>query len=109
MALISFWASLVFYNSYLPDIAYPDQQDIASARGFSYGYIGSVILLLINLIISSIIPFLIWGPFFPDLIVSVSTIFFLYHLQKMIFSMTDLHDEKEIFLIYLLWHENCLF
>ena len=50
-ALIGLWASLVFYNSYLPDIAYPDQQDMASARGFSYGYIGSVILLLINLIV----------------------------------------------------------
>ena len=50
-ALIGLWASLVFYNSYLPDIAYPDQQDIASARGFSYGYVGSVILLLINLMI----------------------------------------------------------
>ena len=33
-ALIGLWASLVFYNSYLLDIAYPDQQDIASARGF---------------------------------------------------------------------------
>ena len=33
-ALIGLWASLVFYNSYLPDIAYPDQQDIASARVF---------------------------------------------------------------------------
>jgi len=36
----------------------------------------------INLIISSIIPFLIWGPFFPDLIVSVSTLFFLYYAIK---------------------------
>ena len=35
---------------------------------------------LINLIIASIIPFLIWGPFFPDLIVSVSALFFLYHV-----------------------------
>ena len=33
----------------MPDIAYPEQQDLASARGFSYGYIGSVLLLLINL------------------------------------------------------------
>jgi len=49
LALIGLWASLVFYNSYLPDIAYPEQQDRASARGFSYGYIGSVILLLVNL------------------------------------------------------------
>ena len=49
LAMIGIWASLVFYNSYLPDIAYPDQQDRASARGFSMGYIGSVLLLLVNL------------------------------------------------------------
>ena len=49
MGLIGYWGSLVFYNSYLPDIAYPEQQDRISARGFSMGYIGSVILLLINL------------------------------------------------------------
>ena len=47
--LIGFWGSLVFYNSYLPDIAYPDQQDAVSARGYSLGYIGSVILLIFNL------------------------------------------------------------
>lgn len=49
LALIGLWSSLVFYNSYLPDIAYPEQQDRASARGYSFGYIGSVILLLVNL------------------------------------------------------------
>lgn len=49
LAMIGIWTSLVFYNSYLPDIAYPDQQDRASARGFSMGYIGSVLLLLVNL------------------------------------------------------------
>ncbi len=49
MALIGFWGSLVFYNSYLPDIAYPEQQDAVSAKGYSLGYIGSVILLIINL------------------------------------------------------------
>ncbi|MFI0426460.1 MAG: MFS transporter [Flavobacterium sp.] len=48
-ALIGFWGSLVFYNSYLPDIAHKDQQDKISAKGFSLGYIGSVILLLICL------------------------------------------------------------
>ncbi len=47
--LIGFWGSLVFYNSYLPDIAYENQQDAASARGYSMGYIGSVILLVFNL------------------------------------------------------------
>ncbi len=49
LALIGLWSSLVFYNSYLPDIAYPEQQSSASARGFSMGYIGSVLLLLVNL------------------------------------------------------------
>jgi len=37
---------------------------------------------LINLIIASIIPFLIWGPFFPDLIVSLSALFFLFYVFK---------------------------
>ncbi|HEX8269527.1 MAG TPA: MFS transporter [Flavobacterium sp.] len=49
LGLIGFWGSLVFYNSYLPDIAFPEQQDKISARGYSMGYIGSVVLLLINL------------------------------------------------------------
>ncbi|HLF53279.1 MFS transporter [Flavobacterium sp.] len=47
--LIGFWGSLVFYNSYLPDIAFPEQQDKVSAKGYSIGYIGSVLLLIINL------------------------------------------------------------
>ncbi|WGH77061.1 MFS transporter [Tenacibaculum tangerinum] len=49
LASIGFWASLVFYNAYLPEVAHPEQQDRASAKGFVYGYIGSVILLLLNL------------------------------------------------------------
>ncbi|MDO6597537.1 MFS transporter [Oceanihabitans sp. 2_MG-2023] len=49
MGLIGYWGSLVFYNSYLPDIAFPEQQDSISAKGFSFGYIGSVLLLIINL------------------------------------------------------------
>lgn len=44
--LIGFWGSLVFYNSYLPDIAHKEQQDSLSAKGYSFGYVGSVILLL---------------------------------------------------------------
>ncbi len=50
LALIGFWGSLVFYNSYLPDIAFAEQQDKVSAKGYSMGYIGSVILLLLNLV-----------------------------------------------------------
>jgi UMF1 family MFS transporter len=48
-ALISFWASLVFYNSYLPDIAFKNQQDAISAKGYALGYFGSVLLLVFNL------------------------------------------------------------
>ena len=50
MGLLGYWGSLVFYNSYLPDIAYPEQQDHISAKGYSWGYVGSVLLLLINLV-----------------------------------------------------------
>ena len=39
-------------------------------------------LTLINLIVTSIIPFLIWGPFFPDLIVSISALFFLFYIFR---------------------------
>ncbi|MDQ8015266.1 MAG: MFS transporter [Flavobacterium nitrogenifigens] len=49
LGLLGYWGSLVFYNSYLPDIAFEEQQDRISAKGYSLGYIGSVILLLINL------------------------------------------------------------
>ena len=49
LALISFWASLVFYNSYLPDIAFKEQQDSISAKGYALGYFGSVLLLILNL------------------------------------------------------------
>jgi len=49
LALLGFWCSIVFYNSYLPDIAEPKDQDALSAKGLSYGYVGSVILLVINL------------------------------------------------------------
>lgn len=49
MGLLGYWGSLVFYNSYLPDIAFEEQQDQISAKGFSMGYFGSVLLLLLNL------------------------------------------------------------
>ena len=49
MASIGFWSSIVFYNAYLPEVAHPEQQDRVSAKGFSLGYIGSVLLLAFNL------------------------------------------------------------
>ena len=54
--------------------------------------------ILINLIIVSIIPFLILGPFFPDLIVSVSSLFFLYHLLKI---NNFYYFSKKPFIIFL--------
>ena len=57
LAMIGFWGSLVFYNSYLPEIAFDHQQDSVSAKGYSLGYFGSVILLIVNLVMVN----------FPDL------------------------------------------
>jgi UMF1 family MFS transporter len=47
IACIGFWSSLVFYNSYLPEIAAPEDRDRISAKGFMMGYIGSVLLQII--------------------------------------------------------------
>lgn len=47
IACVGFWGSLVFYNSYLPEIAAPADRDRVSAKGFAMGYIGSVILQII--------------------------------------------------------------
>lgn len=57
IACIGYWASVVFYNSYLPDIAAPQDRDRISAKGFSYGYAGSVLLQIICLVFI----------FFPDI------------------------------------------
>ncbi len=51
VACIGYSGSIVFYNAYLPEIASVDKQDKVSAKGFAMGYIGSVILLLISLVL----------------------------------------------------------
>ena len=51
ISCIGFWASLVFYNSYLPDLVPESQRDRISARGFTWGYVGSVILQIICFVI----------------------------------------------------------
>jgi UMF1 family MFS transporter len=48
LAVVGYSGSLVFYNSYLPEIAAMEDRDKVSARGFMMGYIGSVILQLIG-------------------------------------------------------------
>lgn len=47
IACICFWSSFVFSNSFLPEIAAPEDRDRVSAKGFAYGYVGSVILQII--------------------------------------------------------------
>lgn len=50
LSIMGWGGSIVFYNSFLPEIATEDRLDNLSARGFMMGYIGSVILLVFNLI-----------------------------------------------------------
>jgi MFS transporter, UMF1 family len=47
IACVGYWSSLVYYNSFLPEIAAPQDRDRISAKGFAYGYVGSVILQVI--------------------------------------------------------------
>ena len=50
LAALGFWNSWVFYNSYLPDIASPEERDRVSAKGFAMGYFGSSFLLIAVLV-----------------------------------------------------------
>jgi UMF1 family MFS transporter len=50
-AALGFWSSLVFYNSYLPDIVPPEERDRVSAKGFAMGYVGSVLLQILCFVI----------------------------------------------------------
>jgi UMF1 family MFS transporter len=49
-ATVGFWGSLVYYNSYLPEIASTENQDRVSAKGFAMGYFGSSLLLIVCLV-----------------------------------------------------------
>jgi MFS transporter, UMF1 family len=50
LASVGFWCSYALANSFLPEIATKEEQDRVSARAFSMGYIGSVTLLIMNLV-----------------------------------------------------------
>lgn len=52
VATIGHASSIIFYDAYLPDIATPDRYDKVSAKGFAFGYIGSVLLLLFVIFMS---------------------------------------------------------
>lgn len=56
-ASLGFWNSLVFYNAYLPEIAEPEDHDRISAKGFSMGYFGaSLLLILLLIVMGKLIP-----------------------------------------------------
>jgi UMF1 family MFS transporter len=56
MAAMGYVGSLVFYNAYLPEIAALEDRDRISARGFSFGYIGSVIMQLVGFTLVILLP-----------------------------------------------------
>jgi len=56
LAAIGFYGSQVFYNSYLPEIAAESDQDRISAKGYAYGYVGSVLMQLIAFAIVLAMP-----------------------------------------------------
>ena len=50
LASIGYAGSIVFYDAFLPEIVSEDRFDAVSASGYSMGYYGSVILLIVNLL-----------------------------------------------------------
>lgn len=53
IANVSFGASIVIYNSFLPEVAPPDQRDALSSRGWALGYAGGCVMLLAHLALVS--------------------------------------------------------
>jgi UMF1 family MFS transporter len=51
IANLSFGASIVFYNAYLPEIADADHRDTVSSQGWALGYLGGGLLLAVNLVL----------------------------------------------------------
>jgi len=51
VASIGYCGGFVFYNSYLPQIASTDQQDAVSAKGFIYGFVGSIVVQVLCFIV----------------------------------------------------------
>jgi O-antigen ligase len=61
---------------------------------------------IIHLILASIIPFLIWGPFFPDLIVSLSSLIFLFYVIK---NKDFYYFNNKPFIIFIIFCFYCIF
>ena len=77
IAAFGFHSSLVFYNSYLPEIAAVEDRDRVSAKGFSYGYVGSVLMQIVGFVLV-----MFWDkiPFFKNEGDAVRTTFLLVGL-----------------------------
>ncbi len=56
LASIGYAGSIVFYDAFLPEIVTEDRMDATSARGYSMGYYGGVVLLVINLVMIQFWP-----------------------------------------------------
>lgn len=91
LATIGYGGSLVFYNSFLPVIADSKDHDRISAQGYSMGYLGGVLLLLINLVFVLFPGFFgIHDPLFPARLSFLSVFIWwasfsqitFYHLPK---------------------------
>lgn len=91
LASIGYAGSLVFYNAFLPEITTPDRMDKISARGFSMGYIGSVILLIVSLVL--IDQFEIFG--FPDKLAATRFSFLLVGIWWMGFAQVAFYYLKD--------------
>jgi UMF1 family MFS transporter len=91
LATVGFAGGIVFYNSFLPIIATEDRYDDVSAKGFSYGFIGSVILLIVNLVV-----IMNYGWFgFPDGLRAVPTAFVMVGLWWIGFAQIPLRRLPE--------------
>ena len=114
LASIGFTGSLVFYNAFLPEITDEKNFDKVSARGYTFGYIGSVILLIICLVLIQGFEFFGFesskeATKFTFLLVGIWWIFFaqitLYYLEekpkKIILNKTILtYGAKEIIKVW---------
>jgi MFS transporter, UMF1 family len=86
LACIGYSGSVVFYDAYLPERVTEDKMDSVSARGFIMGYLGSVILLVVSLLMISYHESL--G--FPSEGHAVRLVFLLVGLWWMLFSQIPL-------------------
>ena len=84
LAAVGYCGSIVFYNAYLPEIATPAEQDKVSAKGFAYGYVGSVLLQIICLV------FVLNDDWFHDKTFSARLSFLLVGIWWFVFALIPL-------------------